>query len=241
MRRLLCRFILVNAQRIVGDHLFLHPVERPTPAQGEDGVSGSTPRKLGYGSSSFGNDKKTAPFFSTGIGWNAHNEKFVQNLKHINLLRIRATYGEVGSVNFAPYQAKNIYNFTTSSRYDGNIGVILQGFGNEQLKWQTTKSTELGLTLGLFNRFDLTASWYRRLTTDMVLPVTTPPSMGFTSITQNLGKMENRGCIFSFMDVICKLSTVAPFIFHWPELSHKILPRCEGSWGTLFYTEWLCD
>lgn len=145
------------------------------------------------GSSSFGNDKKTAPFFSTGIGWNAHNEKFVQNLKHINLLRIRATYGEVGSVNFAPYQAKNIYNFTTSSRYDGNIGVILQGFGNEQLKWQTTKSTELGLTLGLFNRFDLTVSWYRRLTTDMVLPVTTPPSMGFTSITQNLGKMENRG------------------------------------------------
>lgn len=145
------------------------------------------------GSSSFGNDKKTAPFYSTGIGWNGHNEKFIKNLKVINLLRLRATYGEVGSVNFAPYQAKNIYSYTSSSRYDGNIGVVLQGFGNEQLKWQTTKSTELGLTLGMFNRFDVTASLYRRLTTDMVLPVTTPPSLGFTSITQNLGEMENTG------------------------------------------------
>lgn len=145
------------------------------------------------GSSSFGNDEKSAPFFSTGIGWNAHNEKFIQKLKFINLLRLRATYGEVGSVNFSPYQAKDMYSYTTSDRYDGNIGVLLQGLGNTHLKWQNTKTTELGLTIGLWDRIDLTASWYNRNTTDMVLPVTTPPSMGFTSITENLGEMENKG------------------------------------------------
>lgn len=145
------------------------------------------------GSSSFGNDERSAPFYSTGIGWNAHNEKFIQKLKFINLLRLRATYGEVGSVNFSPYQAKDMYSYTTSSRYDGNIGVLLQGLGNTHLKWQNTKTTELGLTVGLWNRVDITASWYNRNTKDMVLPVTTPPSMGFSSITENLGQMENKG------------------------------------------------
>ena len=156
------------------------------------------------GSSSFGNKKRTAPFFSTGIGWNMHNEQFIKQLSFINLLRLRATYGEVGSVNFTPYQAKDIYSYTTSERYDGNIGAILQAMGNPELKWQTTKSSELGLTLGLFNHIDLTASWYRRMTNDMVLPVTTPPSLGFSSLTENLGKMENTGWELNLRGFIIK-------------------------------------
>ncbi len=156
------------------------------------------------GSSSFGNDKKTAPFFSTGIGWNAHNERFIKNLKAVDILRFRATYGEVGSVNFSPYQAKDIYSYTTNSRYDGNIGAVLQGLGNSNLKWQTTKSTELGIQLGLFQLFDLQASYYNRLTKDMVLPVTTPPSVGFGSYTENLGEMRNRGWELSLRAFIIK-------------------------------------
>ncbi len=156
------------------------------------------------GSSSFGNDKKTAPFFSTGIGWNLHNEKFIKNLKCVDIFRLRATYGEVGSVNFSPYQAKDIYSYTTNDRYDGNIGALLQGLGNSNLKWQTTKSTEFGMQLGLFQLFDLQASYYNRLTKDMVLPVTTPPSVGFGSYTENLGEMRNRGWEVSLRAFIIK-------------------------------------
>lgn len=145
------------------------------------------------GSSSFGNDEKTAPFYSTGIGWNGHNEKFIKNLGFIDILRLRATYGEVGSVNFSPYQAKDVYSFTTTSRYDGNIGATLLALGNRSLKWQTTKSKEFGAQLGLFQIIDLQASLYNRRTIDMVLPVTTAPSMGFGSYTANLGEMLNRG------------------------------------------------
>lgn len=145
------------------------------------------------GSSSFGSKEKTAPFYSVGLGWNAHNEKFVKKLKFINLLRLRATYGEMGSVNFAPYQAKDIYTLTSSSRYDGNIGAVLQGLGNANLRWQNTKSRELGVTIGVLNRIDLGLSVYRKDTKDMVLPVTLPPSSGFASFTENLGKMRNDG------------------------------------------------
>ena len=145
------------------------------------------------GSSSFGNDKKTAPFFSTGIGWNLHNESFIKKLKAIDIFRLRATYGEVGSVNFSPYQAKDVYSYTTNNRYDGNIGATLKALGNRTLKWQTTKSTEFGMQLGLFQLIDIQASYYNRRTVDMVLPVTTAPSMGFGSYTANLGEMRNRG------------------------------------------------
>ena len=145
------------------------------------------------GSSEFGTKEKTAPFFSTGIGWNMHNEDFIKRLNFINMLKLRATYGEVGSVNFSPYQAKDIYNFTTNDRYDGNIGVTLAGLGNEHLRWQTTKSMDLGINVGLFGLFDITADYYRKTTEDMVLPVTTPPSVGFSSFTDNLGRMRNQG------------------------------------------------
>lgn len=145
------------------------------------------------GSSEFGSAKKTAPFFSTGIGWNMHNEKFIKDLDFINMLKLRATYGEVGSVNFSPYQAKDIYDMTSNNRYDGNIGVILKGLGNEDLRWQNTKSLDLGINVGVFNIIDISADYYRKTTYDMVLPVTTPPSVGFDSFTDNLGRMRNQG------------------------------------------------
>lgn len=145
------------------------------------------------GSSEFGTKEKTAPFYSTGIGWNVHNESFMKKQKVVNILKLRATYGEVGSVNFSPYQAKDIYNFTPNDRYDGNIGVILAGLGNEHLRWQTTKSLDFGLNLSLFNKIDIAADYYKKTTDDMVLPVTTPPSVGFSSYTENLGRMRNEG------------------------------------------------
>lgn len=80
----------------------------------------------------------------------------------------------LGSISFSPYQAKDIYATTKNDRYDGNIGVVLQGLGNENLRWQTTKSYDFGVTLGLFDRFDFSLSFYKKETHDMVLPVTTP-------------------------------------------------------------------
>ncbi len=145
------------------------------------------------GSSQFGTTRKTAPFYSFGVGWNAHNESFIKKLRFVNMLKFRATVGEVGSVNFTPYQARDIYQYTTDSRYDGNIGLVLESLGNNNLKWQTTRSMELGTNIGLFNKIDLSMSYYNKLTSDMVLPVTTPPSMGFSNYIANLGKMRNKG------------------------------------------------
>jgi len=156
------------------------------------------------GSSQFGTNKKTAPFYSFGLGWNAHNESFIKQIGFVNMLKLRATYGEVGSANFTSYQARDMYANTTSDRYDGNIGVILEALGNSNLKWQTTNMAEVGTTIGLFNKIDLSMSLYNKLTSDMVLPITTPPSMGFSSYVANLGKMKNTGYEFLIRGFLIK-------------------------------------
>lgn len=165
------------------------------------------------GSSQFGTNKRTAPFYSLGFGWNVFNESFIKKLGFVDMLKLRATYGEVGSINFNPYQARDMYQFTKDSRYDGNIGVLLEAMGNKDLKWQNTKMYECGATVGIFNRLDFSMSLYNRLTTDMVLPITTPPSMGFGSYISNLGRMRNTGYELTLRVLAYKSPSLNVYVF----------------------------
>ena len=128
----------------------------------------------------------------------------MQNIKQISKLKIRGSIGETGSVAFAPYQARDIYTYYKDTRYDGNLGAYLLGMGNENLKWQNTLSREVGLEATFLNRFDVNLSYYNNKTENMVLPVTTPPSLGFGSITANLGGMNNKGYEANVRAVIVK-------------------------------------
>ena len=150
------------------------------------------------GSSQFGNESKTANFYSVGLGWNLHKESFMKDNTIISQLRLRGTYGETGSVNFAPYQAKNIVNFYKDFRYTGLMGSYLRGIGNENLRWQTTENIELAVDFGFFNNL-LTGyiNYYEKKTVDLVTPITTPPSLGFATYTDNLGEIMNKGLEFN--------------------------------------------
>lgn len=61
------------------------------------------------GSSEFGADKRFAPFWSFGTGINLHNYEFMQNWGKVDQLKIRATYGETGKVNFPAYVARTSF------------------------------------------------------------------------------------------------------------------------------------
>ena len=63
------------------------------------------------GSSQFGSDKRFAPFYSIGIGWNIHREHFMRNPDVINTLRLRMSYGKTGSQQFASYEALRLMSF----------------------------------------------------------------------------------------------------------------------------------
>ncbi len=150
------------------------------------------------GSSQFGSNDKTAGFYSVGLGWNIHNEKFLKNNPVISLFKIKGTYGETGSVNFSAYQAKDVLQYYKDVRYLGGLGTYLSALGNENLSWQTTTTLDLGVDFGFFsNKLSGSFNYYDKNTSDMIMDITTPPSIGFDSFKENLGEMENIGFEFA--------------------------------------------
>jgi len=146
------------------------------------------------GSSKFGVDNKLAPFWSLGLGWNLHNEEFLKGHPVISQLRLRASTGLTGSVLFDPYLSRTTYNYVGGNWYSSGIGANVRNYGNENLSWQKTLNTDIGLELGLFHdRVYISPKVYRKFTKDILADITLPPSTGFLSYKENLGDMENKG------------------------------------------------
>lgn len=146
------------------------------------------------GSSQFGSDHRWGTFWSAGLGWNVHKEKFMQSVEWLNQLKLRGSYGYTGSQNFSSYQSQATYTYYQSSSYDGNIGAYLMGLANSNLQWQRKEDINLGVDLLALNkRLSFRFDYYIANTDDLLTDVTVPSSTGFTSYKENLGKVQNKG------------------------------------------------
>lgn len=150
------------------------------------------------GSSLYGSNNRWGTFWSLGLGYNLHHEKFMERLTFINLLKIRGSIGTTGEQNFNPYQSMAMYSYNDdrigSISYSGYIGAILKAFGNKNLRWQKVEKQNVGLDFELFDR-RLTGSFnvYNDISKDVIIDVTLAPSLGFSSYKENLGEVKNSG------------------------------------------------
>ncbi|BDF54412.1 SusC/RagA family TonB-linked outer membrane protein [Odoribacteraceae bacterium] len=150
------------------------------------------------GSSLYGSNNRWGTFWSLGLGYNLHHEKFMERLTFINLLKIRGSIGTTGGQNFNPYQSMAMYSYNDdrigSISYSGYIGAILKAFGNKNLRWQKVEKQNVGLDFELFDR-RLTGSFnvYNDISKDVLIDVTLAPSLGFSSYKENLGEVKNSG------------------------------------------------
>lgn len=150
------------------------------------------------GSSKFGSDKRTAPFWSVGLGYNLHNENFIKNLGFVDLMRIRGSYGYTGSIKFDSYQAVSTYQYSTNYLHYAGVGAVPMGMANPDLTWQTTKKFNVGLTSSLFKeRLNVNFDYYIENTDDMLIDVSLPPSSGASSVKNNYGRQKSHGIEFS--------------------------------------------
>jgi TonB-linked SusC/RagA family outer membrane protein len=145
------------------------------------------------GSSKLGAEQRFAPFWSFGTGLNVHNYDFMKAFPFISNARIKGNYGETGRVSFQPYAARNTYQLVMDDWYTTGMGGTLMSMGNDQLTWDKVNTLNLGLDLSLWNRLTFNFSWYDKRTHDMVTRVTIPSASGFTSYTDNMGEVLNRG------------------------------------------------
>lgn len=144
-------------------------------------------------SSMFGAKNRWGNFWSVGLGWNMHHEKWLKDSKVFSYLKLRATMGYTGSQNFNSYQALSTYKYITDKTYNGDMGVTLMALANEHLKWQQQLDRTIGIDFSLFNRLSGRFDYYDDLTDNLLTDVTLAPSSGFSFYKENLGETDNKG------------------------------------------------
>lgn len=149
-------------------------------------------------------DNRWGFFPGVSAGWVFTNEDFWGKLPldWINYGKLRASYGLNATINSKYLGYYTLRGEYWPYKYDGNIGYRIGYDDNKQLyylpnpklKWERTRTFEVGLDFGfLQNRFNLGLTYYNRLTMDKYAAMSLPRTTGFNSVTYNNGKYRNQG------------------------------------------------
>jgi len=158
------------------------------------------------GSSKFGSDNRWGYFPSVSAAYRIIEEDFMRNVPVFSDLKFRVSYGEAGNNRIANYAALGIFN---SGSYpinnQTNITAYQNNIPNPLLKWEATKSTNIGLDLGFFKqRISLTTELYENRSKDLLYNTRVPASSGFKKQFQNIGATSNRGLEFTLNTINIK-------------------------------------
>ena len=146
------------------------------------------------GASMFGTGNKFRNTWSVGLGWNLHKEKFFSGNDFFSLFKIRGSIGNPGNQNFSAYQAFSTYKFNGWMTNIFGTGVILNALGNTELAWQETVNYDIGTDLTFWeDRINLTFDYFWKDTDPLLAIITTPGSMGVTSVAMNAGSQKTQG------------------------------------------------
>lgn len=147
-----------------------------------DGASNLGSQKFGF-------------FPGVSVGWNIDREKFWSSSKLLEntQLKLRGSYGVNGNISgLSEFQPEG--SFVTTDLYGGGAPVRPSVIPNSNLKWEQSKTLDLGADIGLFDhKVSLIVDYYNRRTDDLLTSVALPQSTGVSTITTNFGSLQTRG------------------------------------------------
>ncbi|RHU29257.1 TonB-dependent receptor [Parabacteroides sp. TM07-1AC] len=149
------------------------------------------------GCSAFSINRKWATFASGGLNWNITNESFMKDVKAIDNLALRVSYGSNGNQSIDSYSTlakvgTNKYIFAGDPSYSITQGI--SSFALNDLGWEKTTGANFGVDFSVLNnRLSGSVDAYFTNTTDLLFSLALPSVSGKTSILSNLGKIKNKG------------------------------------------------
>jgi len=143
-------------------------------------------------SSLYGKDSRWAPSWSTGIGWNIHNESFLKETSWLNRLKLRGSIGLTGNQNFNTNTAIGTYKYYIDQVYDNQLGAYLAQLANPLLQWEQKMDYNAGIDIDT-KYFGLMFDYFTADSKNMLTTISIPTSTGFKSVKDNLGKVRNTG------------------------------------------------
>ena len=164
-------------------------------------IASATIRRDGY--SAFFPGRQYGTFPSGSLAWRISQESFLKGVTWLNDLKIRGSYGESGS-NFNVGGGNASSSFATGaspSSYSitGALNSALVGFyaaqiGNKKTTWEQDKIGNVGFDVSLFNHFDVTAEYYKKVTSNLLFGVVLPATVGGAAPPSvNVGAVQNTG------------------------------------------------
>ena len=156
------------------------------------------------GSSRFGSNHKYGIFPSFSLGWNIVNEKFMEDQRDwLNNLKLRFSWGKNGNDNIGDFAYTTLTAMGGSSNYYfGRTAAMVYGskanrLANEDLKWEESEQTNVGLDLGLWNnKLTFSVDYFIKKTNGMIIEMPIPSYVGEARPLANVGDMENSGVEF---------------------------------------------
>lgn len=157
------------------------------------------------GSSRFGPNNRYGTFPSVSVGWNVSNESFLRDVRWLDALKLRASWGQNGNENIGDFAyLATISTYGLSYPFGSQIttGDLAVGAAptkvvNPDLKWETSEQTDIGVDLHLFGCLGFTFDYYVKQTKDLLVTTPVPLMLGNSFPTANAGNVRNSGVEFA--------------------------------------------
>lgn len=144
------------------------------------------------GSSRFGANNKFGYFYSVGAAWNIDQEDFFKQQTVVSALKLRSSYGTTGNAGIGNYVAQQTAGY--GYNYNGNNGQQYNTVGNPSLTWESARKFDVGADVGFFkDRLFFSVDYYINNINKLLFPVQVSRTTGFSSVTENVGTMQNKG------------------------------------------------
>jgi len=147
------------------------------------------------GSSRFAEEYKYGIFPSLSMGWRVTEEDFMSGVNWLDELKIRASWGTLGNQNIGNYPFVSGVSLGQNYVFGNDIpalgGALING-SNPRISWESTEMLNFGID-ALFWKLNLTADYYIKNTSDILLELPVPTIAGLTAPYQNAGKVRNKG------------------------------------------------
>ena len=159
------------------------------------------------GSSRFGKDNRWGAFWSLGAMWNLRNEAFMSHTRNwLTFAQISLSTGTSGNSEIPNYEHLALVGGGLD--YIGNSGMAPMQPGNENLTWESTWTSNLGLHFGFWNRLNVDLELYNKNTSDMLMqvPLSYAQSNGYGYKWDNVGGMVNRGAELNLSGTVVQIN-----------------------------------
>ena len=176
------------------------------------------------GSSRLAPETRWGNFWSVSASWRFSNEEFLQ-ADWLNDAKLRSSYGTSGTLPSDYFGYMSVYDYDVY----GKVGASYpSNLANSDLTWEKNKNWNIGLDATIFDKYRLTAEYFSRKTTDLLLDATVPSTTGFSSSLMNIGAMSNKGWELALnVNIINKKDMDLSVGANWSTIDNEVVALSE--------------